>query len=76
LRAKGRCEQMPLQSGYPYYDLGTYHCDTPLNGLLPYTVTEAAAGRHTVLAAAAQRRESCPPSTPWRPCIATIPAER
>ena len=44
--AKGRCEQMPLQSGYRYYDLGTYHCDTPLNGVLPYTVTEAAAGRH------------------------------
>jgi hypothetical protein len=37
---------MPLQSGYRYYDLGTYHCDTPLNGVLPYTVTEAAAGRH------------------------------
>ena len=24
---------------YRYYDLGTYHRDTPLNGVLPYTVT-------------------------------------
>jgi hypothetical protein len=41
---QGRCEQMAWQSGYRYYDLGTYHRDTPLNGVLPYTVTELAAG--------------------------------
>ena len=47
LHAKGGCEQMPWQSGYRYYDLGTYHRDTPLDSVLPYTVTEVAAGHQT-----------------------------